>query len=170
MKNSITKCSIIATLLFWCKFTGAQDLEVWSGANYTGTLLYTLNIGQSQSFLSSNNTLSFNIKSLNTAFKVTYNGTAYNNYPEVSFYSDIDIPWIDGTTQYGTLFLSANLVISCISKSLPQPPAFIPINSSNIHLNAGSYVVPQNTKRMLMLRQAYFWENSEDIGGWHGPY
>lgn len=96
-------------------------------------------------------------------------------FPFVEAYSEENFAGIPGTSQYR----GAKIIVQCIQKgSPPQPTAFIPVDRS--HLHPGVYqegpplsLIPNH--RMLVLRRAFFWENSEDFdcdadGGYGAPY
>lgn len=94
-------------------------------------------------------------------------------YPEMFFYADTSQPMIGGTNQY----CGATVQISCVPRrTLYQPTTWIPIDIDNVHPDAdckGRFPIrpPIGTNgRMMLLRRAFFWENSEDVWGIHGPY
>lgn len=100
-----------------------------------------------------------------------YPNSASENY---FVYMDDDFPAVLGTNQYEDI----NIRVKCIAKAetladLPQPDVFVPIDRVNATYNPedpNPYINIDPGTRVLMLRKAFFWENSEDLGCPHGPW
>ncbi len=91
------------------------------------------------------------------------------NYPFMRVYSDNSSHFVGGTNQYDD---AGDIVIHCINKCeeencLPQPSTWIPVDGEDAYDPIASLLEGEH---VLVLRKAYLWENSEDIGGIHGPY
>jgi hypothetical protein len=101
-------------------------------------------------------------------------------YPLMQFYAEVvhpeagttelRQPIITGTSQYD----DALVEISCIDKNLPTPEIHVPIDADDVNPvlktdGRANYRRPAEDKKVLVLREAFFWENAEDVGGFHGP-
>jgi hypothetical protein len=106
----------------------------------------------------------------NYAIHIKMLDNSYANYPQMFIYSEVDQPFVGGTDQYSNKLVK----ISCVpTGQLPQPDIYIPIDLDNINPQAdGNWLdwpwIPDNN--LLVIRKAFFWENSEDVGGLHGPF
>lgn len=159
--------------LLLISITYAQDIIVYSSQGYQG-IQYPLNIGGSIVFTPTGrgwSCFSFRIFSQNAAIKVTpLSQPIGREGPYNCFiYSEVDMPRYFGTDQYCGKTLRAE----CVTRNLPQPDVFVPFDFSDANPNEENdhYLRPYvNGHRMLVLRKAFFWENSEPLGGGHGPY
>jgi hypothetical protein len=155
----------------------AQDAIYYEHNYYSGTA-HSMYIGDHFRYVSGgdDNGGSFVILNPNAAIKIIMldpvNGDA-GPYKQMFLYADSIIyqPFIAaGTSQY----CEHNLEVRCFRKGeLPEPNIFVPIDRSDISDTIPNYQKPLpliSGKRMLILRKAFFWENSEDTGGWTGPY
>lgn len=156
----------------------AQDARVYyEGTYYRGPYI-DLNIGETTFVTSDGDEISIRIYNSNAAIKVTcldkllYQwGTAPTNF---FIYTERDFPEVFGTDQYENV----RLKVECLQKAnsyqeLPQPDIFVSFDysSSNPNPENDSHLLPLDPDhRMLVLRRAFLWENSEDLGGFHGPY
>jgi hypothetical protein len=145
-----------------------QDAILYSRGSYDGTP-FPLLIGTTITIPTTpGNSPSIKILSSNAGVKVKLIPTP-GSYPEISFYTEINTPFVGGTNQYECIAPTPAecqyLEISCVERYLPQPRIFIPIDRNNVNPANGDETppAPEAHKRMLMLRKAYFWENSEDI-------
>ena len=101
-------------------------------------------------------------------------------------YSEQDQPFIGDAFQYcsadfGDPGQSCNAFeVRAVARDLPQPALFVPVDLTSIHPladpSSAGYLA---CHRMLVLRKAYFWENSEEVDCsgtvcghvvCHGPY
>lgn len=153
----------------------SQDAQIFSLRDYdiSGTV-YNLSIGQTITISTQlNGGPSIKIFNQSAGVKVKLIPTI-GNYPEISYYTETNISSVGGTDQYNcnpVIEPCRLLEISCVDRFLPEPKIFIPIDRNNVHPDNGETAPePVGNKRMLMLRKAYFRENSEDIDGIHGPY
>ncbi len=114
--------------------------------------------------------VSFQVFSPNVAIKITVLDQVLGRSGpyELFIYSEVSQPQYFGTDQY----CGRNLKVECVPASLPQPEIFIPVDRANVHPKAlHSPLWPWTPgHKMLVLRKAFFWENSEDLDGLHGPY
>lgn len=147
----------------------AQDIRVYSGNNFSGNLLASLNVGQSAlvNFIGCNG--SVQILSANVAVELEIPNPPAP-YPFMKMYSERSFRNIEpGTDQY----CGRQLRVRCLpaaqtAANMPQPTAWIPIDRNNF--NGGVPALPNIGDRALMLKRAFIWENSEDLGCCHGPY
>lgn len=122
--------------------------------------------------------VSFQVFSPNVAIKITVldvvrgKGGPQTGEPggpyELFIYSEVSQPNYFGTNQY----CGRNLKIECIPANMPEPSIFVPVDRLSVHPDAdNSPLWPWTpSHKMLVLRKAFFWENSEDLGDFHGPY
>ena len=147
-----------------------QSVTVYSGNNFTGSVLGTVNLGQSSNFTFSGCNGSIAINGSNLAVKVELI-PAPAPYPFMFLYTEKNLRNIEpGTNQY----CGKTLKISCVpaaqnADQLPQPTAWIPIDRSNVTPSQPALNLSVGD-RVLMVRRAFLWENSEDLGCCHGPY
>lgn len=114
---------------------------------------------------------SVNILSDNTSIKITAVGQ--NNYPVFPkyrfIYTERDLPQTFGTDQYCNARIKVEIDNGAISSiEMPQPLVWLPIDKGNV--NGGGYVNTNNNHIFLVVKQAFIYENSEDIDCPHGPW
>ncbi|MCB0855780.1 MAG: hypothetical protein KDD63_26345, partial [Bacteroidetes bacterium] len=159
-------------------YSTAQDCIVYDREHFQVTSqagsAYNMNIGQT---ITSNPIQgypgpSFKVLNPNAAVLIKINNSI-GNYDSLFVYSEeSEWPKIGGTSLYQVNSLTAR----CIQRlpQGPQPEVFVPINRANVNSGATPHSIlltnAQNGHRVLMMRKAYFYENSEDIGTIHGPY
>ncbi len=146
----------------------AQQVEVYTGNNLSGDLLRTLNLNESFIYESFFCTGSFRVLN-GAAVKIEFVSSPYP-YPSMFIYSEENVLNLTpGTDQY----CGNSLKITCLKKAstvnqLPQPTVWIPIDRGNV--NGADPAKLEIGDEVLMLRRAFIWENSEDLGCCHGPY
>lgn len=154
-----------------------QDARIYFEGTYYNGPYRDLNLGQTVFVNSDGDAISIRIFNPNVALKVTKVDGNFNPLPIPAYYfiyTDRDFPEVFGTDQYSDI----NLRVECIPRAntwreLPQPQIYVPfdITNSNPHPENDAYLKPFVAgHRMLVLRRAFIWENSEAIGGLHGPY
>lgn len=161
-----------------------QDAIFYERNNYSGTA-HRLYMGQSFTYQSGagdyggsfrilNPKAAIKISRVNLPYGVMFKRTTPGRYPWLYLYADsiISQSYIEvGTDQYNSQLLK----VECLQAKLPQPDIFIPFDLLNRNPNAENdhYLPDMRGKgghKVLSLRKAFLWENSEDLGGWHGPY
>lgn len=136
---------------------------------------FALDLGQSRDVLTPGcdcPCISWQINTPGTAIRIdmldkdSYNG----RYEHMFMYSVRSLPpptnGIYGTPQY----CGHNVRVSCVPQSPPEATAYIPLDATNLNRNANLPIAPVPGNRMLALRRAFFWENSEQLAGLHGPF
>jgi|GEM_PF-4857858 hypothetical protein len=167
--------------IFGPAFLFGQDARFYyEGTNYTGPYI-DINLGQTVLVNSDGDAICIKILNPNVAVKATRVDGSWDSYPTGSInnyfvYTDQDMPYVGGTNQYENI----NIRVECIPKAntwqdLPQPLVYVPFDISNVNPNPDNDhflkgFEPYAGRKILALRRAYFWENSEDVGGLHGPY
>ncbi len=178
MKNklSILICNL---LIIATSNLMAQDARFYyEGTNYTGPYK-DLKLGETIYVNSDGDDISIKIFNPNIAIKATRVDGNWKSYRPGSsenyfVYTERSMPKISGTDQYSDI----NIRVECIPKAnswqeLPQPQIYVPFNITDANPNSDNdhhlkkYV---HDHKMLVLRRAFIWENSEAIGGFHGPY
>lgn len=98
------------------------------------------------------------------------------SYPFILVYSDLSSPGVGGGGSdhwVGTGEVKVACMQRCVEEEcLPQPTTWIPIDFTDI-FGEPDVLPPDHLilgNKVLMLKKAFIWENSEDVGGIHGPY
>jgi len=156
------------SFLFHLTFLSAQQVRIYSGNNFSG-LASTLSVGNFTTFTPTG--CNGSIEVINAAVIVEMINPP-SPYPFMLRYSEQNITNIEpGTSQY----CGQPLRITCLNKAqsaaqLPQPTAWIPIDRDNINGDIPMDLNGAVGERVLLLRRAFLWENTEDLGCCHGPY
>ena len=165
--------SLLLPLCFTISKTFSQDVILYADDLYFGPS-YPLKINQSVDLDDCVSIKFFNSEAavyIRMRDDVVYGRTG--PYKNMFLYTEEDQPFIGDAYQYCDHWLR----ISCVRKGAlpPQPELFIPVDIENVHPLVDTPVqrfVPNDT--MLVLRKAFFWENSEEtgrrVGSPHGPY
>lgn len=160
----------------------SADARVYYQGTYYQGPYVDLEVGQVVERPSDGDEFCVDILSPNTAVIVESLSPQYNApynenppfYPLI--YVDKDFPEVFGTDQYEDALLRISCVPAATNwRQLPQPDVYVPFDfsSRNTTPDPANDTPPIEAipgHRQLVLRRAYFWENSEDVGGWHGPY
>ncbi len=181
MKKGLLRLMAAAMGIFCPVFLLGQDARFYyEGTNYNGPYV-NINLGETKFVNSDGDAISIQIFNPNVAIKATRVDGGWNSYPSGHIYNyfvytEQDMPYVGGTNQYEDI----NIRIECLPKAasweaLPQPLVFVPFNVTNVNPNPENdhYLKsfgPYAGHKILALRRAFIWENSEDIGGIHGPY
>lgn len=153
---------------------------VYDANDYLGKS-YALNIGAGVT-LKTGNGISFEVNNPTAALKITrlspYYGDNGGNapYTDMFIYTESSQPFMTNEGTNGQ-FAGVELHAVCqLKKSVPEPEIYIPVEGNNMFNEEGKHehLVPVAGKRMLMLKRAFFWENSEQLDSpcpeAHGPY
>lgn len=168
-------------VLFCLSITVGQDARFYyESSNYTGPYI-DLTIGQVAFVNSDADAISIKILNSNAAVKAIRVDGNWQPYPNSDLgnyfvYTEQDMPGVGGTNQYEDI----NIRVECLNvtltwENLPQPSVFVPFDVSDVNPNPDNdanlkSLAPYVGHKVLVLRKAFLWENSEDVGGIHGPY
>lgn len=165
---------IIFLLIFFSNLVIGQDCRFFSDANYQGTI-YDLNIGESLIVdLPSGDSPSLQILNSDAAGRIDRIDIP-DGYGSMFVYSENSFEGIGGTNQYE----GKEVNFQCLNNDfLPEPEIYLPIDASNVNTDSDDFSLPQKVEsgdinigdKVLVLRKAYLWENSEDLGCPHGPW
>jgi hypothetical protein len=178
---NIPKSGSSVTISIFLLLTGliySQDARFYyEGLYYNGPYI-DLKIGETKYVTTDGDECCVDILNSNAAVKASTDTPHAPYLPHIPayffFYTESDFPEVFGTDQYENV----RLKVECLPKAstykeMPQPQIFVPFDfsSKNPHPENDHHLLEAMPgHRMLVLRRAFFWENSESIGGWHGPY
>lgn len=163
--------SIVVLFLTCLSITGirAQDCIFYTSENHAGPA-YDMSIGTSLNVNISNG-LSWELNN-NAAIRIE-DPSPPSGYPWRYVYANEDADYINGSDNWDDIgILTVTCEDGCNSVDcMPQPSAWIPIDYTDFNGNlTGGINNSEVGDRVLVLRKAFLHENSEDVGGWHGPY
>lgn len=164
--NHFRFTSAVQVLMLAASTTYCQDVIFYDDANYTG-IPYALNVGESVTLdLFPGYKPSWEIVHPWAAIKIE-KIDAPSSYPSMFVFSASSAEQIGGTDQY----TGAHIRVSCLNAiDRPQPFAWIPMDGHYGPLNNSQSNMPSPGSEVLVVRRAYIWENSEDLGCLHGPW
>lgn len=147
----------------------AQDCTFFPKTDYQGVSI-ELSIGEYDTItLGANESPSWKIQNNNAAIQIKTIDNLPDNYPYLFINSADDSRGIGGGDAENFAF--RHLTISCLEEDdIPQPEMFIPIDAIETPHYSAISSMPEDGTEVLVLRKAFIWSNSEDMGCCHGPW
>jgi len=171
---------LIIIITFFCFAINeirSQDCIFYEGENHTGKS-YNMPVGASEEVNISKG-LSWELSN-KAAIRIIdpsppYGNTTFNRYPWRYVYATEDADYINGSNNWDDI---GQVIVTCENKCdaincMPQPSTWIPVDYTDINHNLVGDINDSKLgvgDTVLVLRKAFLYENSEDVGGIHGPY